>query len=420
MAGFFSLGTPGSSSSQNPQNNNNSSSNSENPIQNSWLHNNSTTPSNNNSPGLILYSRNNNNNNNSEEIYPKGSLEIWQQYVQVHHHHHAPKLHLHQDYHHHHPHPHQQHVFLGESQPSMVVGPPSASRRIFGIDDYHPTNNDNSSSNNNINNTLISGSSNRSGFSSRQLGSGSMNCQDCGNQAKKDCIHLRCRTCCKSRGFECPTHVKSTWVPAAKRRERLQQLSNLQQQQQPQQQQQMMRSGGGSGSGSGGEKRVRENRSSRILTTSSGLEVGNFPPEVNSPAVFRCVKVSAMDDPDEQFAYQTAVNIGGHLFKGILYDQGAETPRYGGGESSSGSRHQRQHHHQQSHMLTAATTTTDLMGTVGGGSIGADINTTTATTTASLLDPMMGMSTPSNNTTIYPTPINAFLAGTQFFPPPRS
>ena len=24
-----------------------------------------------------------------------------------------------------------------------------------------------------------------------------MNCQDCGNQAKKDCAHLRCRTCCK-------------------------------------------------------------------------------------------------------------------------------------------------------------------------------------------------------------------------------
>jgi len=24
---------------------------------------------------------------------------------------------------------------------------------------------------------------------------GGMNCQDCGNQAKKNCIHLRCRTC---------------------------------------------------------------------------------------------------------------------------------------------------------------------------------------------------------------------------------
>ncbi|RWW48262.1 hypothetical protein BHE74_00045687 [Ensete ventricosum] len=56
-------------------------------------------------------------------------------------------------------------------------------------------------------------------------GSGGMSCQDCGNQAKKDCPHMRCRTCCKSRGFQCPTHVKSTWVPAAKRRERQQQLA---------------------------------------------------------------------------------------------------------------------------------------------------------------------------------------------------
>lgn len=52
-------------------------------------------------------------------------------------------------------------------------------------------------------------------------------CQDCGNNAKKDCAHMRCRTCCRSRGFSCPTHVKSTWVPAAKRRERQQQLAAL-------------------------------------------------------------------------------------------------------------------------------------------------------------------------------------------------
>ncbi|CAL9779177.1 unnamed protein product [Musa acuminata subsp. burmannicoides] len=51
-------------------------------------------------------------------------------------------------------------------------------------------------------------------------GGGTSTCQDCGNQAKKDCSHRRCRTCCKSRGFECSTHVKSTWIPAARRRER--------------------------------------------------------------------------------------------------------------------------------------------------------------------------------------------------------
>lgn len=51
-----------------------------------------------------------------------------------------------------------------------------------------------------------------------------ISCQDCGNQAKKGCTHMRCRTCCKSQGLDCPTHVRSTWIPAAKRRERQQQI----------------------------------------------------------------------------------------------------------------------------------------------------------------------------------------------------
>jgi len=75
-------------------------------------------------------------------------------------------------------------------------------------------------------------SSSRSGFmvgGGSGSGSGGISCQDCGNQAKKDCPHMRCRTCCKSRGFDCQTHVKSTWVPASRRRERQQQLSTLQQ-----------------------------------------------------------------------------------------------------------------------------------------------------------------------------------------------
>lgn len=78
-------------------------------------------------------------------------------------------------------------------------------------------------------------SSSRSGFMAMRSsagegsgGSGGISCQDCGNQAKKDCPHMRCRTCCKSRGFECQTHVKSTWVPASRRRERQQQLTSLQ------------------------------------------------------------------------------------------------------------------------------------------------------------------------------------------------
>lgn len=93
-----------------------------------------------------------------------------------------------------------------------------------------------------------------------------------------------------------------------------------------------------------------------------------------------------MDDADDQLAYQTAVNIGGHVFKGILYDQGPDARYNTGGESSSGGA-------QQPNLITAATTSTS--NPVAGGA---------------LLDP----------SSIYPAPLNAFIAGTQFFPPPRS
>lgn len=32
-----------------------------------------------------------------------------------------------------------------------------------------------------------------------------------------------------------------------------------------------------------------------------------------------------MEDGDDEYAYQAVVKIGGHLFKGFLYDQGVET-----------------------------------------------------------------------------------------------
>lgn len=56
----------------------------------------------------------------------------------------------------------------------------------------------------------------------RQLGAelGVTRCQDCGNQAKKNCAYMRCRTCCKRRGYECETHIKSTWIPAYRRHQR--------------------------------------------------------------------------------------------------------------------------------------------------------------------------------------------------------
>lgn len=132
-----------------------------------------------------------------------------------------------------------------------------------------------------------------------------------------------------------------------------------------------------------------------------GLELGQFPAEVNSPAVFRCVRVSAMEDPDEQYAYQTAVNIRGHVFKGILYDQGPEDRYTTGAESSSGGGGGGGGGTQPLNLIMAGTTSTNV-------TTASTSNNPTTTTT--LLDP----------SSLFPTPINAFLAGTQFFPPPGS
>ncbi|RWR79156.1 protein SHI RELATED SEQUENCE 1 isoform X2 [Cinnamomum micranthum f. kanehirae] len=237
-------------------------------------------------------------------------------------------------------------------------------------------------------------SSSRTVMMTRQ--GGSMSCQDCGNQAKKDCSHMRCRTCCKSRGFQCPTHIKSTWVPASRRRERQHQLAAAAAAQHEQQQQHL------------NPKRHRETAAAAAaaagplactrLPSSSGMEVaGNFPAELTSEAVFRCVRVSGIDDPDEQYAYQTAVSISGHVFKGILYDHGPDSSHYSAGEASTSPAVISGRMGSNPPPITA--------GPSGGSSAGAS-----AAAAAALLDP----------SSLYPTPLNAFMAGTQFFPHPRS
>ncbi|KAG8377863.1 hypothetical protein BUALT_Bualt08G0077700 [Buddleja alternifolia] len=291
----------------------------------------------------------------NEEIYNKG-FELWQQYYQL----------------------HQQRQI--QDHVDFSVGP--------------------STKRNNHNDIVVGSSFNigddspsyRSGFSmsmrqsSSRSGNEGINCQDCGNQAKKDCVHLRCRTCCKSRGFQCQTHVKSTWVPASKRRERQQQLAALQQDQVRENPKRMRENTGGGGGGGGGSALVCTTTTSRLPASTSGFELGHFPAEVNSEAVFRCVRVSAVDDAEEHLAYQTAVNIGGHVFKGILYDQGPHQSRYGPGECSGSQ--------QQPLDLIAAA---------------AASAATTSNQNMAMIDP----------SSIYPAPLNAFMAGTQFFPPPR-
>ncbi|XP_074587309.1 protein LATERAL ROOT PRIMORDIUM 1-like [Curcuma longa] len=165
-------------------------------------------------------------------------------------------------------------------------------------------------------------------------GVGASTCQDCGNQAKKDCSHRRCRTCCKSRGFECSTHVKSTWVPAARRRER-----------------QIGTSAAASTSTStSATKKPRlvssqpttashtstSNTTRSFDTTSSHQDASvkeNLPGHVRAPALFKCVRVTSIDDGEDEYAYHAMVKIGGRVFKGFLYDHGLDD---GGGHSDDG------------------------------------------------------------------------------------
>ncbi|WVZ10678.1 hypothetical protein V8G54_015208 [Vigna mungo] len=265
----------------------------------------------------------------------------------------------------------QQQHFMGQAPPQPRPLFHQDLYSALGVGPSRPLSDDQSSSRSSF---MVGGSGS---------GSGGISCQDCGNQAKKDCPHMRCRTCCKSRGFDCQTHVKSTWVPASRRRERQQQLSVLQQNMET----------------SGDLPRRQRERdhnnptsSSPLACTrlpsnpsSSGLEEVNFPAVVRSSAEFRCVRVSSIDEAEEEYAYSTAVNIGGHVFKGILYDYGPEGNSNflgGAGESSSTG--------------------------VGGLNL-----TTGAVVSEPLLDP---------SSSLYPAPLNTFMpgSGTQFFPHPRS
>ncbi|KAG4952091.1 hypothetical protein JHK85_045958 [Glycine max] len=306
MAGLFSLGGGGRGGDNQEENNNQSS---------------EIPPA----ETLFWYSK-----NDDVSSYHRG-FELWNQHQEHQHHHHAM----------HHPHARP---LLQRDLYSSGVGPSRG-----GISDDH--------------------SSSRSAafVAMRAAGAegGGISCQDCGNQAKKDCPHMRCRTCCKSRGYDCQTHVKSTWVPASKRRERQQQLMALHQQQQEQQQQRDI------------SKRPRDSRLS-----SSGLEEeGHFPSVVSSPAEFRCVRVSCVEDSDDRYAYQTAVSIGGHVFKGILYDYGPENSNNNNSNNNS-------NNYMAGETSAVAATAQPL-------------NLAAAASSAALIDP----------SSLYSAPANAFMAG---------
>lgn len=59
------------------------------------------------------------------------------------------------------------------------------------------------------------------------------------------------------------------------------------------------------------------------LTTDASFKK-SLPGQVRAPAVFRCHRVTAISSGEGELAYQATVNIGGHVFKGFLYDQGID------------------------------------------------------------------------------------------------
>ncbi|XP_039040041.1 protein SHI RELATED SEQUENCE 3-like [Hibiscus syriacus] len=209
---------------------------------------------------------------------------------------------------------------------------------------------------------------------SRQGGLGGTRCQDCGNIAKKDCGYMRCRTCCRSKGFECLTHVKSTWVPAYRRQNRHQQ-----------QQQQFF-----------------------SLPIPLLNNPGYFPAEVTSPATFRCVRVSSIEEAADQYAYRTAVTIGGHVFKGILYDQGPDQGHYSLGECSS--------------RETPQPPSLSSLQPLNQFNAVADLTMATTNTTTTTTIPTSVVAAETLLPFAYASPFSAFMSssGTQFFLHPKS
>lgn len=127
-----------------------------------------------------------------------------------------------------------------------------------------------------------------------------------------------------------------------------------------------------------------------------GLETSHLPPEISSPAVFRCMRVSSVDDEDEEYAYQTVVSIGGHVFKGILYDQGPSD----------------YHHHRYSSSPAAVAAETSQYQFNLLASTASAATTTAVTAGNGAIDP----------SSLYTAaaPFNTFVAGgTSFFAPPR-
>ncbi|KAG6498065.1 protein SHI RELATED SEQUENCE 6-like [Zingiber officinale] len=146
-----------------------------------------------------------------------------------------------------------------------------------------------------------------------------------------------CRHCGNGRGYECSTHVKNTWVPAAARREPLFAASS---QKKPRLAASLPENAAPSWSSD----------TTASVTHKDAVVRSGLPRQVRAPAMFRCVRVTPVDSGEMEYAYHATVKIGGRVFKGILYSNGVDGGKAavrdmpdlhlgnqnGGGASSSG------------------------------------------------------------------------------------
>uniref|UniRef100_M4DE97 Uncharacterized protein n=1 Tax=Brassica campestris TaxID=3711 RepID=M4DE97_BRACM len=125
-------------------------------------------------------------------------------------------------------------------------------------------------------------------------------CRDCGNRAKKECSFERCRTCCKSRGYKCATHVKSTWIPSSSS------SSHHHHHHSP-------------SSDRNRNKKLKIDSSNNpsvliVPTTTSRRQERSFreglPGKIEAPAVFKRTRVTAISNEEQsEIGYQATVTI---------------------------------------------------------------------------------------------------------------
>lgn len=123
-----------------------------------------------------------------------------------------------------------------------------------------------------------------------------------------------------------------------------------------------------------------------------------------------------MDDTVNEIAYQTNVKIGGHVFSGLLYDQGPDQQQSPNSNAINAIVDPQDHHHQHNNLnlfgSAAIHTTRNAAGATAA----------TASTMAPVLSATTSTATHHHHQLFYPPPhplANSFRPGMPYFPHPK-